>query len=89
MFRVRQVVMMRRRNRYIRANTYYDEETDAFVYTPERWRIYYDYEDEYGDVHTVSGDFEGTYEEMREYVQWLNKNTDYFNFETVSLSEDW
>ena len=46
------------------------------------WTIYMDYDDEYG-TNTVTKKFTGTRRELWDYINDLNKNTDYYNIDVA------
>lgn len=61
----------------------YIKSSKTFIKAATTWTIYMDYDDEYGVSHTISEEFTGTRRELRDYINDLNKNTDYYNIDVA------
>ena len=46
------------------------------------WTLYMDYDDEYW-THTITDKFTGTRRELMDYIQDLNKNSEYYNIDVA------
>lgn len=68
--------------RFIRCSTNRDVNSCDSITASITWTLYMDYDDEYG-THTITDTFTGTRRELMDYIQDLNKNSEYYNIDVA------